>query len=52
MKPDDKEIKKIVIVGGGPVGNFSAVLSRMLGIETVVYEKREDYTREINVKIE
>lgn len=48
----DKTIQKIVIVGGGPVGNFAALLSCMLGIRTLVYEKRPDYTREINVKIE
>lgn len=42
----------MVIVGGGPVGNFSAVLISMLGIKCTVYEKRDSYTREINIKIE
>ena len=51
MKNENEWIDEIVIVGGGPVGNFCAVLSRFLGIPTVVYEKRSNYSREINVKI-
>ena len=51
MTSKDK-IRTIVVVGGGPVGNFAALLSAMYGIRTHVYEKRSDYTREINVKIE
>lgn len=51
MKPIE-EIEEVVIVGGGPVGNLSAVLSGFLGAQTTVYEKRESYTREINLKIE
>jgi thioredoxin reductase len=36
MKPGD-QIEEIVIVGGGPVGNLSAVLSGFLGAKTTVY---------------
>lgn len=32
-----EEIKEIVIVGGGPVGNLSAVLSGLMGVKTTVY---------------
>lgn len=40
-----RNIDEIVIVGGGPVGNLSAVLAGLLGAKTTVYEKRESYTR-------
>lgn len=35
-----EEIGEIVIVGGGPVGNLSAVLAGFMGAKTTVYEKR------------
>lgn len=41
-----------MIVGGGPVGNLSAVLAGFMGAKTTVYEKRDSYTRQINLKIE
>jgi flavin-dependent dehydrogenase len=44
-------IGEVVIAGGGPVGSFTAVLTSLLGLPVVVYEKRETFTREINVKI-
>ncbi len=42
----------VVIVGSGPVGSFMAVLTSRLGVKVTVYEKREEFTREINVKID
>lgn len=42
---NSEEIGEIVIVGGGPVGNFCAVMAGILGIKCCVYEKRSDYTR-------
>ena len=39
------------MVGGGPVGNLCAVLASFIGARTTVYEKRQTYTREINLKI-
>lgn len=45
------EIGEVVIAGAGPVGSFTAVLTSLLGLPVVVYEKREVFTREINVKI-
>ncbi|WP_253299871.1 MBL fold metallo-hydrolase, partial [Wolbachia endosymbiont of Chironomus riparius] len=45
-------MKKIITVGSGPVGSFMAVLCVQLGFQVTVYEKREDFTRNINVKIE
>ena len=35
----------MAIVGGGPIGNFCAVMAGLLGINATVYEKRGDYTR-------
>lgn len=46
------KIEEIVIAGGGPVGAFTSVLMSSLGLPVTVYEKRESYTREINVKID
>lgn len=46
------KIDELIVVGGGPVGNFVAVLAGMLGVPCFVYEKRNAYTREINLKIE
>ena len=51
MQPD-RIVGEVVIVGGGPVGNFTAVLCGMLGVKCTVYEKRDSYLREINIKIE
>ncbi|GFR13221.1 uncharacterized protein TNCT_195761 [Trichonephila clavata] len=45
-------MKSIVIVGSGPVGSFMAVLCRLLRLEVTVYEKRKEYTRNINLKID
>lgn len=42
---------KIVIVGSGPVGSFMAALCSLIGFIVVVYEKREEFTRNINLKI-
>ncbi len=36
MKAED-EIGEVVIVGGGPVGNFSAAMIGMLGMKCTVY---------------
>lgn len=44
-------MKHIVIVGSGPVGSFMAVLCRLLSFEVTVYEKRKEFTRDINLKI-
>ncbi len=46
------KIKHIVIIGAGPVGSFMAVLMSKLGLPITVYEKREAFTRSINVKID
>ncbi len=32
-----EEIGEVVIVGGGPVGNLSAVLASFIGAKTTVY---------------
>ncbi|WP_353287549.1 NAD(P)-binding protein [Wolbachia endosymbiont (group B) of Gerris lacustris] len=45
------KMKNIIIVGSGPVGSFMAVLCAQLGFQVTVYEKRPDFTRNINVKI-
>lgn len=45
-------MNKIIIVGSGPVGSFMAVLCAFLGYNVTVYEKREEFTRNINLKIE
>ena len=45
MKAETLQIEQVVIVGGGPVGNLSAVLSGLMGAKTTVYEKRQTYTR-------
>lgn len=45
-------MKKIIVVGSGPVGGFMAVLCALLGYIVAVYEKREEFTRNINLKIE
>lgn len=45
-------MKKIIIVGSGPVGAFIATLCTLLGFIVTVYEKREGFTRKINLKIE
>ncbi|KFM65025.1 hypothetical protein X975_12583, partial [Stegodyphus mimosarum] len=42
----------VVIAGGGPVGSFMAVLCSLLDLRVTVYEKREQFTRNINLKIE
>lgn len=47
-----EDINEIVIVGGGCVGSFISVLCALLQKKVTVYEKRDTYTREINVKIE
>lgn len=39
MKPIEL-IEEVVVVGGGPVGNLSAVLASLMGVKTTVYEKR------------
>lgn len=46
-----QKIEELVIVGGGPVGNFCALISASLSIKTTVYEKRPSYSRDVNVKI-
>ncbi|GFR28398.1 lactamase_B domain-containing protein [Trichonephila clavata] len=46
------KMKNIIIAGSGPVGSFMAVLCAQLGFPVTVYEKREGFTRNINVKIE
>ncbi|APR98246.2 FAD-dependent oxidoreductase [Wolbachia endosymbiont of Folsomia candida] len=45
-------VNRVIIVGSGPVGAFMAALISQLGIPVTVYEKREKFTRSINVKIE
>jgi flavin-dependent dehydrogenase len=45
-------MKKTIIVGSGPVGSFMAVICELAGFEVVVYEKRSEFTRYINLKIE
>lgn len=45
------KIEEIIIAGGGPIGSYIAVLTSYLGVPVTVYEKRNDYTRTINVKI-
>ncbi|XP_035213585.1 uncharacterized protein LOC118187457 [Stegodyphus dumicola] len=42
----------VIIAGGGPVGSFMAVLCSLLDLRVTVYEKREQFTRNINLKIE
>jgi thioredoxin reductase len=46
------KINEIVVVGGGPIGSYIAVLTSMFGLATTVYEKRTSYSRKINVKID
>lgn len=52
----DQEIssgeRKIVIVGSGPVGSFIAVLCCKINFDVIIYEKRDNFTRAINLKIE
>ncbi|GFV15638.1 uncharacterized protein TNCV_2043851 [Trichonephila clavipes] len=45
-------MKNIIIVGSGPVGSFVAVLCAQLGFPVTIYEKRPEFTRNINIKIE
>lgn len=45
------KIEEIVIAGGGPVGAYTSVLMSLLNLPVTVYEKRDSYTRDINVKI-
>lgn len=45
-------LRKIIIAGSGPVGSFMAALCSLLGFVVVVYEKRDDFTRKINLKLE
>lgn len=45
MEEENDRVRAMVIVGGGPVGNFCAVLSGLMGIKAYVYEKRSEYTR-------
>jgi 2-polyprenyl-6-methoxyphenol hydroxylase-like FAD-dependent oxidoreductase len=45
-------VNHLVIVGSGPVGSLMAALISQLGIPVTVYEKRNEFTRSINVKIE
>lgn len=45
-------MKDIIIVGSGPVGSFIATLCRQLGLSVTVYEKRQEFSRNINLKIE
>lgn len=45
-------MNKIIIVGSGPVGSFMAVLCALLSYKVTVYEKRQNFTRNINLKIE
>lgn len=45
------KINEIVIAGAGPVGGFNSVLYSLIGLPCTVYEKRDSFTREINVKI-
>ncbi|GBL93267.1 hypothetical protein AVEN_42700-1 [Araneus ventricosus] len=45
-------MKHIVIVGSGPVGSFMAVLCKQLNFPVTVYEKRKEFTRNINLKID
>lgn len=42
----------IMIVGSGPVGSFMSVLCAHAGFSVTVYEKRDEFTREINLKME
>lgn len=44
-------MKKIIIAGSGPVGSFMSVLCAQLGFSVTVYEKRSEFTRNINVKL-
>ncbi|GFR05518.1 lactamase_B domain-containing protein [Trichonephila clavata] len=46
------KMKNIIIAGSGPVGSFMAVLCAQLGFPVTVYEKRPEFTRNINVKLE
>lgn len=45
-------MKEIVIVGSGPVGSFMAVLCAHANFSVTVYEKREEFTRNINLKVQ
>ncbi|MDD9331226.1 MAG: hypothetical protein PV340_00925 [Wolbachia sp.] len=45
-------INRIVIVCSGPVRSLMVALISQLGIQVTIYEKREEFTRDINVKIE
>ncbi|GFT97379.1 uncharacterized protein NPIL_502811 [Nephila pilipes] len=45
-------MKHVVIVGSGPVGSFMAVLCRLLRLKVTVYEKRKEFMRNINLKID
>ncbi len=45
-------MKKIIVIGSGPVGGFMAVLCSLIGYVVIVYEKRDEFTRNINIKIE
>ncbi|XGA08030.1 MAG: NAD(P)-binding protein [Wolbachia endosymbiont of Xenopsylla cheopis] len=45
-------MKDIIIVGSGPVGSFIATLCTQLGLNVTVYEKRQEFSRSINIKIE
>jgi hypothetical protein len=45
------QIDEIIIAGAGPVGGFNAVLFSLIGLPCTIYEKRDSFTREINVKI-
>lgn len=45
-------MKKIIIAGSGPIGSFMALLCGLTGFDVVVYEKRNEFTRNINLKIE
>lgn len=45
-------MKKIIIIGSGPVGSFMALLCCIRGYIVTVYEKRTEFTRNINLKIE
>lgn len=45
-------MKKIIIAGSGPVGNFMALICGLVGFDVIVYEKRKEFTRNINLKID
>lgn len=45
-------MESIVIIGSGPVGSFMAVLCALLQFKVTVYEKREQFTRNINLKLD